>query len=700
MSATMARPRLPVINRWEEEEEERPEMYPPSPEDDVPGMTRETTILTEPDDDFFAAKQPTLPSVREEEALQDGNDLYEMRADSRYSFTNPPRAQSFTDGARNSMDYGGEAAQRHDSEYRSHRRSSDRRSGDRGGRRERHRDGHGQSRKERRRGRGRRKDRKHRDEGGEGETVERERRRSARSSHRQSEVGSGMDATARESTDATLAHRQDNDDNDDVNEPSDQGDASALASSTDQARVQAAISNAIEQSERKARKARIVRKELSDGTMASVVSNREIVVSPSRVVKGGYVLQRDFDLHTQVKKEPWEQLSKLPPDPYKPPVTDFVKRDSRVDPVDLKTKGIIAIRHKGDFTVPIPKPGEEILKPLPFLPKERPDQGRPVPGDLARIRPSKYTTRLTAREASEPVRRFLKPHEWQHILDAAKADHAARSVRDDDSGGRRGTSATTTGTAEGAGSKDETGGDNASDEGAVVQRAFLTEDPDAVDAAEAEAEVNKERPWLNKGGGTWRPRPSLGAHHPKSLKVKPKFDPSSYLAKMKERQQEDAEHRMTALIAGRDVDTDPTQWKLRYRERTDGLAKAARARSIRPQHKWDTAAVTRMLDDAIKTEGYKLQALDQLLMDITKGRRSNEASAQQKVVPTREYIHKVRQRISDLRDAASFVRKPTWHEDIKSLRIGGTHGTPLDDFLKRVKAIVDEDNNIVDDTPE
>ena len=63
---------------------------PLQPEDDVPGMTRETTILTEPDDDFFAAKQPTLPSVREEEALQDGNDLYEMRADSRYSFTNPP----------------------------------------------------------------------------------------------------------------------------------------------------------------------------------------------------------------------------------------------------------------------------------------------------------------------------------------------------------------------------------------------------------------------------------------------------------------------------------------------------------------------------------------------------------------------------------------------------------------------------------
>ena len=69
-------------------------------------------------------------------------------------------------------------------------------------------------------------------------------------------------------------------------------------------------------------------------------------------------------------------------------------------------------------------------------------------------------------------------------------------------------------------------------------------------------------------------------------------------------------------------------------------------------------------------------------------------------MPTRGFIKKVRQRISDLREAVSFVRKPTWREDLKSLRVGGTQGIPLDDFLTVTKQIVEEDAAIVDDTPE
>ena len=46
------------------------------------------------------------------------------------------------------------------------------------------------------------------------------------------------------------------------------------------------------------------------------------------------------------------------------------------------------------------------------------------------------------------------------------------------------------------------------------------------------------------------------------------------------------------------------------------------------------------------------------------------------------------------------MRKPTWCEDLKSLRVGGTQGIPLDDFLTTVKQIIDEDLAIVDDTPE
>jgi hypothetical protein len=138
----------------------------------------------------------------------------------------------------------------------------------------------------------------------------------------------------------------------------------------------------------------------------------------------------------------------------------------------------------------------------------------------------------------------------------------------------------------------------------------------------------------------------------------------------------------------------------RYPEREASKAERTRAQRIRDKHKWDTAEVLALLEGAIRTEGYKLQALDQLLLDITQGRRANEPTVQQKVVPTRGFIKKVRQRISDLREAVSFVRKPTWREDLKSLRVGGTQGIPLDDFLTVTKQIVEEDAAIVDDTPE
>lgn len=386
-----------------------------------------------------------------------------------------------------------------------------------------------------------------------------------------------------------------------------------------------------------------------------------------------YVLQKDFDLHTHVKEGPWAPLPHFEKEAYVAPTTEFVRQTAEVKGKD----GVLAIKTETvhtDFVVPVLKPGENILTPLPFFDKEKPPHRKVIPGDMSRHKYSQYvSTMRTSLSTTIEKRRFLSPREWEHILKAAEEDKDGERVGVDNDAG--------------------------AEAGPAKQVTFLTADPEEMEAAEAEAETNTSRPWLNKGGGTWRPRPG-GSVQPKALRVKPKFDPSSYIAKIKQRQHEDAQHRMNALLVGKDPATDPTKWKMRYRERENTAIREARARAIRAVPKWDSGVVTKMLDASIKTEGYKLQALDQLLMDITKGRRSNEQSAQQKVVPTREYIHKVRQRISDLREAASFVRKQTWHEDLKSLRVGGTHGTPLDDFLTLVKAIIDEDANIFDDTPD
>lgn len=392
------------------------------------------------------------------------------------------------------------------------------------------------------------------------------------------------------------------------------------------------------------------------------------------------MLQKDFDLHTKVEeKQLWQPLGEFEKEPFQEVKTEFVRSKT----TDARgANGVVAIPGKEkDFVVPTLKPGEQIIKPLPFFEREKQkSKKKVVPGDLCRYHESEHVSAL--RGYPNDKRRFLSPREWEHIL--KQAEQEEREAR------AQGTEAAAAG----------------ADAGPAKQVTFLTEDPAEVEAAEAEATApaepptNESRPWLNKGGGTWRPRPTLGTLHPKSLKVKPKFDPSSYIAKMKQRQEDDAQNRMNALIAGKDPATDPTKWKMRYRERDDSATRAARARAIRNVPKWDTKVVMTMLEESIRTEGYKLQALDQLLMDITKGRRANEQAAQQKVVPTREYIHKVRQRISDLREAASFVRKPTWHDDLKSLRVGGTHGTPLDDFIVLIKGIVDEDTNIIDDTPD
>jgi len=467
--------------------------------------------------------------------------------------------------------------------------------------------------------------------------------------------------------------------------------------------VNRAITQAIKQSEKKQGPQpppaiKMVRKDVTNGTQhALAVTDRQIRVKQSAIVKGEYILQKDFDLQTRVKGPLWQPLETLEREPYQSPVTEHVRKQPRdgsarstrskkiTRTAKGKDAGVLALASVPDaqrgFKVSA-KVDAGVTAPLGFLEREAFKKSRVVPGDLARF----HSSELVVRESSG--RKFISQREWEQIM--KEAEHFENKK----GGAKEAAGEAKAGTSEG-------GASAGPDTDAPQARAtFLTEDPEAAGAAEAKVKLDKKRPWLNKGGGTWRPRPDMAKMKPKALKVKPKFNPSDYVNKLKKRQAEDAQQRMDALLVGKDPSTDPKLWKLRYKNRDDQATREARAKALRAPPKWNSTVVTQMLEDSIKTEGYKLQALDQLLMDITKGRRANEQSAQQKVVPTREYIHKVRQRISDLREAASFVRKPTWHDDLKSLRVGGTHGTPLDDFLTLVKAIIDEDANIFDDTPD
>eukprot|EP00041_Stephanoeca_diplocostata_P027151 m.744162 g.744162 ORF g.744162 m.744162 type:complete len:580 (+) comp23123_c1_seq1:416-2155(+) len=379
--------------------------------------------------------------------------------------------------------------------------------------------------------------------------------------------------------------------------------------------------------------------------------------------QGNATYFRDFDLKTKVRTPINPPLGLLPPEKYeeKPSLQLMMMRRSSMTQNSGKSapeKGKSGSRKKekpawnNKFTK-VPRIDHAVTSVIPRDQPKRPL----IPGDLCRLHPSQLAVR-------EYDNRYVSAKDWEILKRAAASgsteknlDHLLAPVSSSQGSGRNGQSAAD-------GSMHES--DNASP-------------------------THDQKHSSKNNSGTWRPRPPVET--PGVLKAKAKFDPTAHIKRVQEKNNFETKQRVQGLLEG-EQGSQPTAFKQQYR--LYNKAHKGKSKGKEPK-KWNTEAVKEMIQSTIKTEGYKLQALDELLQDLTKGRRAG--AAPEKVVPTRDYIHKVRQRIGDLREAQMFVNKPTWYEDLKRLRVGGTFGTPLDQFLQMVKHLEVDDRSIVDDHP-
>lgn len=135
---------------------------------------------------------------------------------------------------------------------------------------------------------------------------------------------------------------------------------------------------------------------------------------------------------------------------------------------------------------------------------------------------------------------------------------------------------------------------------------------------------------------TWRPRPKVDK--PPALLLKPKFNPSRYVQKHKDKVTENALRRREM------IETGIIEPQLLHPERILNPEEHQKVKKKKPKIKWVSAIVQDLLKRVVRTENLKLTALEnELHLEIRKG------TAPALLKDVRESIQTIRRRIADLR---------------------------------------------------
>lgn len=175
---------------------------------------------------------------------------------------------------------------------------------------------------------------------------------------------------------------------------------------------------------------------------------------------------------------------------------------------------------------------------------------------------------------------------------------------------------------------------------------------------------------------------------PKVLRKKPHFDPTGYVERQKTRMIEESSRRIELVQSG----VNPNKinmLKFKDREKPIFVVKP------KPRKAWHTDEVKSQLDELIKVENIKLKVLDALHHNLTKGEMAG--MMEERLEPLRQSIKGVRARINHHREAKNLVAKQTWHADLKQLRIGGSKGMSLDQYLCVISDMCMEDKMLITD---
>ena len=192
--------------------------------------------------------------------------------------------------------------------------------------------------------------------------------------------------------------------------------------------------------------------------------------------------------------------------------------------------------------------------------------------------------------------------------------------------------------------------------------------------------------WDKFNSETWRARPTVET--PKVLQPgrKPKFNPSRYVQKHKDKVVEKALRRLELIESG------TLEPQLELPERIFDPEEHQKVTKHKKKIKWVSAVVQDLLKRVVRTENMKLTSLEEELhLEIRKGTQPAMLKG------TRESIQTIRRRIADLREALAYVNVKGWQQDLVRLLVS-SH-TPLEQFLLDVEALREDDAMLQDDTP-